>query len=135
MRVSYSCAILGVCSAVVAGPQTGAPVTVHLHSSETCRSCRNPIPAGTRAHQDYRGSFHASKAACRRAARSATPAVQSPDDLPATERQIAYALDLLLGAGASVHATLNYPVPSTEAVCQMDRAEISTLITDLTTEL
>lgn len=89
-----------------------------------CQSCGGTIPAGTRVRGNRRVRHY-----------GLCPAPAPSGDLPASERQIAYALDLLARAGSATWADLNYPVPSAADVQQMRRAEISALISDLTTEL
>jgi hypothetical protein len=98
-------------------------VAVYLHTPATCQRCGQELPAGSRVKRAFRGYTHQQH--CRRpvAAVSETPR----EDLPATERQVAYAL----ACNAVVGPGERYTVEQLRALTRAQISQVITLRSDL----
>lgn len=103
-----------------------------LHQDTPCARCGETMPKGTRA--DTAGYAPGGVRQYVHRQPCARPAAQPTEPL-ATERQIAYALDLLARAPRYELVGDAFERPTPAEVRTMTRDQISRLITELTTEL
>jgi hypothetical protein len=106
-------------------------MAVSLSADTVCVRCKQILPAGSRVKKCYNGHTHQQHCFRPAALRELAPA---PAPLPATARQITYALDLLRASPEPLVADA-FERPTTAQVRAMSRDAISQLISDLTTEL